>query len=84
MECLSKSLIVVLSQTRQSGQSGLSSHVLPYVSSCLDVVGMVALPGIEVSFFWECVARDVPVEHVGDHFAGDVVVKLFDLFLNVA
>ncbi len=44
---------------------------------------MVALPGIEVRDCWGCVAGYVPVEHLGDHFAGDVVVEFFNLFSNV-
>jgi hypothetical protein len=45
---------------------------------------MVALPGIEVRDCWGCVVGSVPVEHVGDHFAGDVVIESFNLFSNVA
>ncbi len=61
----------------------MSSHVPPHVSLCLDVVRMVALPGIEVRDCWECVVRHVPVEHAGDHFAGDAVVEFFALFSHV-
>ena len=42
------------------------------------------LPGIKVRDCWGCVVGYVPVEHVGDHFAGDIVVEFFDLFSNVA
>jgi hypothetical protein len=45
---------------------------------------MVVLPGIEVRDCWGCVVGYVPVEHVGDCFAGDIVVEFFDLFPNVA
>jgi hypothetical protein len=45
---------------------------------------MVALPGIGVRDCWGCVVRYVPLEHVGDHFVGDVVVEFFDLFSNEA
>jgi hypothetical protein len=62
----------------------LLSHVPPYVSLCLDVVRMAALPGIEVRDCWGCVIGYVSVEHVSDHFAGDVLVEFFDLFSNVA
>jgi hypothetical protein len=68
----------------ESRQTGLSSHVPPYVSLCLNVVRMVVMPGIKVRDCWGCVVGYVPVEHVGDHFAGDVVVEFFDLFSNVA
>jgi hypothetical protein len=63
---------------------GLSSHVPTYVDSCLSIVRMVALPGIEVGNCWGCVVGNVPVEHVGEHFLRDVVVEFFDLFPNVA
>jgi hypothetical protein len=43
---------------------------------------MVALPRIKVRDFWGCVVGYVPVEHVGDHFVGDVVVEFFNLFSN--
>ncbi len=62
----------------------MSNHVPTYVSLCLGVVGIAALPGIKVRDCWECVVGDVPVEYVGDHFAGDVVVEFPDLFLDVA
>jgi hypothetical protein len=62
----------------------LSIHVPPYIFLCLDVVRMVALPGIEVRDCWGCVVGYVPVEHVGDHFARDVMVEFFDLFSYVA
>ncbi len=62
----------------------MSSHVPPYVSLCLNVVGMVALSGIKVRDCWGCVVGYVPLEHLGDHFAGDVVVEFFVLFSNVA
>ncbi len=65
-------------------QPGLSSHVPPYVSMCLDVVRMLALPEIEVRDCWGCVVGYVPVEHEGDHFAGDVMVEFFDLFSDTA
>jgi hypothetical protein len=45
---------------------------------------MVALPGIKVRDCWGCIVGCVPVEYVGDHFAGDAVVEFFDSFLNVA
>jgi hypothetical protein len=44
---------------------------------------MVALPGIKVRDCWGCVVGYVPVEHVGDHFAGDVGGEISDLFSNV-
>ncbi len=59
------------------------SHVSPYVSLCLNIVRMVALPGIEVRDCWGCVVGYMPVEHAGDHFAGDVVVEFFDLIFNL-
>jgi hypothetical protein len=63
----------------------LSSHVPPYVSLCLDIVRMVALPGIKVTRdCWGCVVGYAPVEHAGDHFAGDIVFEFFDMFSNVA
>ncbi len=60
------------------------SHVPLYVFLCLNVLRIIALPGIEVRDCWGCVVGYVPVEHVGDHFVGDVVVEFFDLFSNVA
>ncbi len=42
------------------------------------------LPEIEVRNCWGCVVGYVPVEHVGDHFVGDVVVEFLDLFSDVA
>ncbi len=61
----------------------MSSHAPPYVWLCLDAGRMVALAGIEVRDCWRCLVGYVPVEHVGDHFAGYVVVEFFDLFSNV-
>ncbi len=62
----------------------MSSHVPPYVSLRLNVVRMVALPGIKVRDCRGCVVGYEPVEHVGDHFAGDIVGEFFNLFSNVA
>jgi hypothetical protein len=64
----------------------LSSHVPTYVDSCRGIVGMVALPGIEVRDCWGGVVGDVPVKHVGvgEHFLGDIVVEFLNLFPNVA
>ncbi len=42
------------------------------------------MPGIKVRDCWGCVVGYVPVEHAGDHFAGDVMVEFIDLFSNVA
>ena len=32
---------------------------------------------------WGCVFGDVPVEHVGEHFLGNIVVEFFNLLPNV-
>ena len=47
---------------------------------------VLALSGwlcIEVGNCWECVVGDVPVEYVGEHFLGNLVVEFFDLLPNV-
>jgi hypothetical protein len=62
----------------------LSSLVPPYVDLGRGIVGMVALSGIEVGKCWGGVVGDVPVEHVGEHLAGDIVVEFLDLLPNVA
>jgi hypothetical protein len=62
----------------------LSSHVPTYVDSCHGIVGIVALPGIEVRNCWGGVVGDEPVKHVGENFLGDIVVEFLDLFPNVA
>ncbi len=74
----------MLSQTGRKQATWLVEPCPPHVSLCLDVFRMVALPGIEVKDCLGCVVGYVSVEHVGDHFAGDVLVEFVDLFLNVA
>ena len=44
---------------------------------------MVVLSGIKVGNCWGCIVGDVPVEHVGEHFSGNVVVEFFNLLPNV-
>ena len=44
---------------------------------------MVLLSGIKVGNCWGCVFGDVPVEHVGEHFLGNIVVEFFNLLPNV-
>ena len=44
---------------------------------------MVALSGIEVENCWGCVVGDMPVEHVGERFSGNVVVEFFNLLPDV-
>ncbi len=59
-------------------------HVPHYISLCLDFVRMLALSGVKLRDYWGCVVGYVPLEHVGDHIAGDVMIELTDLFSNVA
>jgi hypothetical protein len=41
------------------------------------------LSGIKVGNCWGCVVGDVPVEHVDEHFLGNVVAEFFNLLLDV-
>ena len=68
----------------EGGKPGLPSRVPPYVVSCLCIVRVIALPGIEIGNCWGYVVGDMPVKHVGEHFWGDIMVEFLNLFPNVA